>query len=291
MKNKIESMDRKVVLITGCSSGFGYLTAIFLASKGFKVFAGVRNEKKAARLIEDERYLKNNLRIVYFDVSNENSIAKALQEIAKETERIDILINNAGYGVGGTFEDLSSEEIFAQFQTNFFGVQSVTRAFLPLIKKSSDPRIINISSIAAYCGVPFLGAYLSSKWALEGFSESLRHELAYFGIKVLLLQPGIFPTAIFYENAKYADKFGTDESKYKGVSESVRDKFLNVIPLINNDSRKVPRIIHKLIIRKNPSFRTIIGLDAKIVSVMRRFLPYSLFEFFERKFFYSSFAR
>jgi NAD(P)-dependent dehydrogenase (short-subunit alcohol dehydrogenase family) len=182
--------NQRVILITGCSSGFGLLTAARLAAKGHFVWASMRDLSRK-KLLEDELAKRQTQAFIReLDVTKPSTIKKVIEEIQKTHFHIDVLVNNAGYGLAGFFEDLSEEEIRAQMEVNFFGVQSVCREVIPLMRRRSQGKIINISSIAGRVASPCLGAYNTSKWALEAFSESLYYELGLFGISVSLVEPG-----------------------------------------------------------------------------------------------------
>ncbi|MFQ6675511.1 MAG: SDR family oxidoreductase, partial [Fidelibacterota bacterium] len=189
-----------VVLITGCSSGFGLLTAARLSVRNHVVFATMRDLSAKGGLLKEVEKRGGNIRLLSLDVTDDDSIAGVHRQIVTEEGKLHVLVNNAGYGIGGFFEDLSEGEIREQMETNFFGVQKVCRAFLPLMRKTAsipgEPpvQIINISSPQGRSPYPGLGAYAASKWALEGFSESLYFELKPFGISVVVLEPGAHRT-------------------------------------------------------------------------------------------------
>ena len=186
---------KKVVLITGCSSGFGKEIAQICADE-FQVIATMRDLSKRNRLESELKQLNLTCDIQYCDVNNQQSIDKLIHYIQETYAQLHILVNNAGYGIGGYFEDLDEKEIKDQFETNFFGLQRMTRAALPLLRKSSPSKIINMSSIAGVTSTPCISAYNASKWAVEGFSESLLFECAPFNVDVVCVQPGQFKTSI-----------------------------------------------------------------------------------------------
>jgi len=167
--------NQKVILITGCSSGFGLLAAARLAGHGHLVWATMRDLAKKGPL--EQELFKHNAQafIRELDVTRPPTIKNVVEEILGAHSHIDVLINNAGYGIGGFFEDLSEEDIRSQMEVNFFGAQNACRAVIPLMRKRTQGKIINISSIAGQVGTPCLGAYNSSKWALEAFSERLSY--------------------------------------------------------------------------------------------------------------------
>ncbi len=180
----------QVVLVTGSSSGFGYLTVTHLASLGHTVYASMRDSQRRQATFSHLKRITGKIIICELDVTNSQSIENVIQQIATTEGYLDVVINNAGYGIGGFFEDLTAEEIRQQMEVNFFGVQNVTRAVIPLMRSRKKGRIINISSVAGLNASPCFGAYNASKWALEGFSESLYHELKIFGIHVCMIEPG-----------------------------------------------------------------------------------------------------
>lgn len=269
-----ETKNKKVILITGCSSGFGLVTAKKL-SQDHIVYAGVRNEAGHHHL---KTFQNNNLYSVQLDVLSLFDIQKTIQDIEKKEGKLDVLINNAGYALMGFFETLTEEEIKKQFDTNFFALQSVTRQALPLLRKSqSHPKIINISSIAGLTGTPCLGAYNASKWAVEGFSESLYFELLPFGIHVILIEPGAFKTKIFFENKKIGQDFLNPEMPTFRFSQSLMSNMDDVTQAIKNDPDQVALLIQKIIHQKNPKLRYLIGRDAQIRFWLKWALPFSVY--------------
>ena len=270
----------KVILVTGASSGFGMLSALTLAEH-HRVYATVRSLDKAKDLQEAFQKLGRSLSICEMDVTKLDSISRVLAQIETEQGRLDVLINNAGYALAGFFEDLSEDEIREQFESNFFGLQSVTRLALPLLRRSSGPqsegRIINISSIAGLTGTPFLGAYNASKWAVEGFSESLYFELLPFHIRVLLIEPGAYKTKIFNQNVRVAKGSESESSVYLAMTEHISHLIqTKVRPRLGNPDRVASFIAH-CAIKKNPRFRYILGGDARLRLWAKRLLPFSIY--------------
>lgn len=275
--------SRKVVLITGCSSGFGLLSSVYLARRGYRVVATMRNLEKRADF--DEECAKYRLKIPLYrlDVTDSATIRDCLADIKATYGRLDVLVNNAGYGIGGFFEDLTDEEFRAQMETNFFGVLNMIRESLPLLRAGAAARIINISSVAGLTATPGMGAYNASKWALEGFSESLRQELTLSGIGVFLIEPGPYPTKALGDNTRFAQKFGDKNSPNYAYSRKVYRKYRQRIQSINSDAMDIPRLIEKLISAPNPPFRSVIGPTARLRYYFRRFLPYRLVEWITRR--------
>ncbi len=180
-------MERtQVILITGASSGFGKVTAQALAGKGYVVYG-------TSRRIANGNI--GQIRMLIADVTDENSVRSAVNRIMDEQGHIDVLINNAGMGIGGALEMATDEEISSQMDTNFMGMVRMCRAVLPIMRKQRQGKIINISSIAGRIAVPYQGFYSASKFAIEGYSEALSMEVYPFGIKVCVVEPGDFKDA------------------------------------------------------------------------------------------------
>jgi NAD(P)-dependent dehydrogenase (short-subunit alcohol dehydrogenase family) len=191
--------------------------------------------------------------------------------------RIDVLINNAGFGIGGFFEDLSDDDWRAQFDTNFFGVLNVTREVLPVMRAQGKGRIINISSVSAFSGSPSLGAYASSKWALEGFSESLYMELLPFNISVVLVEPGSYRTRIFTDNARFARDFHNEKSPYFKMSCRLNEFVSAHVRASHRDPDEVAGIIASLAVARSPRFRNIIGIPSKLRCWFARHIPFEFY--------------
>jgi len=263
----------KVILVTGCSSGFGLLTAARLAAEGHLVWATMRNLSKKQDLENELARRKTKAVIRELDVTKIPTIKSVVEEIQKTHTTIDVLINNAGYGIAGFFEDLSDEDIRSQMEVNFFGVQNVCREVIPLMRKRLKGRIINISSIAGQAASPCLGAYNASKWALEGFSESLYFELGLFGISVVLVEPGLYPTHIFTENAHYASDFDNPQSPYFSINQKVRSISQQSIKNVDRDPEEVAQLIENIIKDPRPRLRYISDLSSWLRVMAQKTLP------------------
>lgn len=175
-KNMTKDKEEKVAVVTGSSSGIGLETSLLLAKNGFRTFATVRNLDKAnaIRNISDKGELP--IQVIELDVSSDKSVNTAIDKINDESKRIDVLVNNAGYSLIGALEDLSMDEIKAQFETNLFGTIRVMKAVLPIMRKQKVGTIVNVSSMAGRVGFPLFPVYSGTKFALEGVSESIRLE-------------------------------------------------------------------------------------------------------------------
>lgn len=187
------------IMVTGCSSGFGYLIARTLLNNGHTVFAGMRGlngkNAEAARKLQDQAAeTKGDIHVVELDVTDTASVNAAVRFALEKVNRIDVAVNNAGYGVGGFAETVTEAQLDRQLDVNVVGVQRVMRAVLPGMRKNKNGLIINISSVMGRLVLPFAAAYTASKYALEGLSESYRYELSGAGVDVTIIEPGGFGT-------------------------------------------------------------------------------------------------
>jgi len=276
------SVHQKVILITGCSSGFGLLMAARLCQR-HRVIATMRHLEKKGPLLQEVQRRGGKVDLKQLDVTDKESIKSTMTEIGAQYGYLDVLINNAGYGIGGFFEDLTEEEIRAQLETNFFGVQNVTRAVIPLMRQRRQGKIINISSVAGFSTLPAFGAYNASKWALEAFSESLRYELHFFGIDVVLIEPGTYKTKIFYENARYAKNFHNETSPYYSMSQLLEKRIKDYVDDLFKDPEEIAICAEKIINAKNPPFRTIPDIESRVMYLARRFLPFRFYSYILQK--------
>src|SRR5215210_1723769 len=221
MSSPPDNQGSLVAVVTGSSSGIGLATSLALARNGYLTYATMRNlaKRDSFESIADKQQLP--VRVVRLDVTDENSIKSAIQSILSETGRIDLLVNNAGYGLTGALEDIGIDEIKAQYETNLYGVIRVTQTVLPIMRKQGSGRIINISSGAGRFGFPGGSAYVSSKFALEGLSESMTYEVEQFGIQVVLVEPGVIRTN-FGENMVVAQKAQDPKSPYSQMMQRMR---------------------------------------------------------------------
>jgi short-subunit dehydrogenase len=253
----------QVALITGCSSGIGYETALMLARNGFRTFATMRNTKKSDFLQEIIRKEGLDVNIQQLDVNDNSSIENTINNIKNETNRIDVLINNAGFGLVGFFEDLTLDEIRDQFETNFFGVLNITKKIIPIMRLQKSGTIINISSGAGQVGFPGISAYVSTKFAIEGFSESLTYELLPYGIKVVIIEPGVIKTN-FFRNCKVSEHSVKKNSTY---STSL-DKFQKNIEIMQEHATSptdVAKVIIQVLGNSEPKQRYIVGNDVAMI--------------------------
>ncbi|MDH3386170.1 MAG: SDR family oxidoreductase [Nitrosopumilus sp.] len=248
----------KVALVTGSSSGIGYETALALARDGYQTFASMRDTSKAKELTKAADNEKLPIRILALDVDKEESIVDAIKEIISDVGRIDVLVNNAGYGQFGCTEDVTVDEFRKQFETNFFSVVRIIQEVAPFMRKQGSGIIVNISSVAGRMGLPGSPAYISSKFALEGLGECLRYELGMFGIKTTLIEPGVIKTK-FFESMKISDS--KTDPKYKQLTDKMLAGFKMMIEMGSPPSQ-VADVVIKAIHDKEILPRYIVGTDA-----------------------------
>jgi NAD(P)-dependent dehydrogenase (short-subunit alcohol dehydrogenase family) len=256
----------KTVLITGCSSGFGLDAAVLLAKSGWRVFATMRDPAKRGRLDTALAKVGAAAEVLQLDVTDQESIAACVAQVVAAAGKIDALVNNAGVGIGGFVEDLTLDDFRRQFETNFFGVVAVTKAVLPHMRAARAGRIVNISSIGGRTANAILSAYNASKYAVEGFSESLSFETSLFGVDVVLIEPGTFKTEIFEANRQLAPGAHDPASPYFEVTRGMEARFDKLYARAAGDPQKVAAaIVHALTVAK-PKLRYLVGTDAKIAA-------------------------
>ncbi|MGI0051417.1 MAG: SDR family oxidoreductase [Nitrososphaeraceae archaeon] len=274
MDNK-RSQQGKVAVVTGSSSGIGFETSLLLARKGFYTYATMRNLNKSQKINDVVEKENLPLKVLQLDVTHDKSVKDAIRQITDESSRIDVLVNNAGYGVMGAVEDLSLDEFKSQFETNFFGVIRVTKEVIPIMRNQGNGNIINVSSIGGKIGLPLNSAYISSKFAIEGLSESMRYELEQFGIDVILIEPGVVKTN-FFENADVVvnnndNNTSTTNNIISPYSQLTQKLFEGFEPMLNSSSSSVSsdvaEVIYQAIESNNRDIRYPVGKDA--VSIIK----------------------
>lgn len=254
--------SHNVALVTCSSSGIGYETSLALARDGFLTFATMRNLNKAEDIKSATTKESLPIRTKQLDVTDDMSVKNAVQTISSETGgRIDVLVNNAGYVLSGAFEDLAIDEIKTQYETNFFGLIRTTQAVLPIMREQKSGIIVNISSGAGRFGYPGHSAYISTKFAVEGLSESMSYELEPFGIKVVIVEPGVIMTNIV-NTMVVARKSQDPNSAYSRMMQKMANTFEG---LMKNSSSPdlVANVVLKAVKDENPNFRYLAGNDVE----------------------------
>lgn len=268
-------MSRKIAVITGSSSGIGLLAAVELAKRGFRVVATMRDLDRRGRLDEAASSARVTLDVRCLDVTEFHAISGFVDMVVRDYGRVDVLVNNAGFAVAGFAEDLTLEEVRLQFETNFFGHVAVTQAALPIMRQQHAGHIIMISSIGGLHGAMSLSSYSAAKFALEGWSESLRLEVNPLGIKVVLVEPGSFQTDIWTRNVHIGRKMLDGSSPNRERGARMKEQ---VQKLRKRDPIKVAQVIARIAQEPDPRLRYVIGPDAHLQLWLKRLLPWKWHE-------------
>ncbi|MFZ3087113.1 MAG: oxidoreductase [Methylotenera sp.] len=262
-------MKSKIAIVTGASSGIGEATAELLANSGYKVYGTSRKGAQVAR----------SHKMIALDVNSEASIEAALKEIVQIEGRIDLVVNNAGFGVApGGAEESSIEQSKMIFDTNFFGIVRMTRAVVPYMRRQGEGRIINIGSILGLIPAPYMATYAATKHAVEGFSESLDHELRTRGIRVSVVEPGYTNTR-FEANTQEVDAKLDEYS----IARKALAKLIKISVAGGDDPKVVANVVLKAANAKHPKLRYAAGKLAYRLSILRRFAPATLVDIGIRK--------
>lgn len=249
----------------------GRATAEYLSKHDFIVYAGTRSVKK----LEDLNH--KNIIPIYLDITDQESINKTIEFIYKEHKQIDVLVNNAGYGLVSTLEDVSEEEMLSQFNINVFGVLRVCKSVIPIMREKEDGIIINISSFLGKIGLPLLTMYNSSKYAVEGITDSLRYELKDFNIRVHSIMPGFFDTNFARENLVTNTKTFSEDSPYASLVSNLAPVIVEQINS-GNSASEIGKMILEVINNDKFPARSTIGDKAKKFIPMRKELSDEDFE-------------
>jgi NAD(P)-dependent dehydrogenase (short-subunit alcohol dehydrogenase family) len=269
---------QQIALITGSSSGIGFETSLLLARNGIYTYATMRNPSNSQEILDITKKECLPLKVLTLDVTDEKSTQKAADMVMYEQNRIDILVNNAGYSLVGALEQISMDEIKEEFETNFFGIIKLIQKVLPQMRKQRSGRIINVSSLAGRIGLPIASAYVSSKFALEGLSESLKYEVQDFGIYVILIEPGVIKTN-FIKNLKIGKQVITSENGDVNTSSAdlpyadISQKRISAFkPRFEKGSspKEVADTILEAVTCDKPKFRYIVGQDASKLMEIRK---------------------
>jgi len=271
--------EEKVAVVTGSSSGIGLLTAVELARNSYRVVATMRNLANSGRLEEaaQKAGVRERIELRRLDITEFDSLPEGVEAIVRDHRRIDVLVNNAGFSVAGFAEDMTLDELRHQLETNFFGNVAMTKAVLPVMRAQRSGHIITITSVGGLLGNPMLSAYCASKYALEGWSESLRIETHSVGIRVSLVEPGAYDTDIWERNVVIAkgslDPASPNKERSQRFAEFVKSRAKH-----RRDAREVAQLIVRIAHDPNPKLRYLIGGDAKIQVWLKRLVPWRRYE-------------
>ena len=255
---------KKVALVTGVSSGIGREIARLLAESGFRVFGSTRRDDSKLDLPGVQR--------IAMDVTDDASVTRAVSAIVNQTGRIDVLVNNAGYALMGSIEETSLPEAKAQFETNFFGVMRLVAAVLPQMRRQGSGRIVNISSVVGFLPAPYWGVYGASKYAVEGYTESLDHEVRGFGIRALLVEPTFAKTNLSSHGIAVRNSLDAYAEEKKTVTGIIRHGIEN-----GTDPRAVAETVLQALTDRSPRLRYPVAEGRKL-ALLRRLIPPAMFD-------------
>jgi len=257
-------LKNKTTLVTGVSSGIGREIAQLLAERGARVFGTVRNPQSAKPI--------HGVELVRMDVTDDASVSAAVQSIEQKAGPVELLINNAGYSFMGALEETSIEEARQQFETNLFGVLRVTNAILPGMRQQGYGRIVNISSVLGFLPAPYMGIYAASKHAVEGYTETLDHEIRRFGVRALLVEPAYTRTELS-GNTKFSritlDTYADEKKRLTDATQQNIER--------GDDPHMVAEAVWNALTAKTPRLRYPVGKGIAL-SRMRRFVPARMFD-------------
>lgn len=271
--------QQNIAVVTGSSSGIGLLTTIELALNGYQVVATMRNLERSGRLEEaaQKAAVRDKLELRRLDITEFDTLGPAVDQVVHSYGRIDVLVNNAGFPVVGFGEDLLLQEYRKQLETNFFGNVAMTKAVLPVMREQKSGHIIQVTSVSGRVGQPVVSAYCASKFALEGLSESLRIETHSLGIRVVIVEPGVFDTDIWERNLYIGEHARHPSSPNRERSRRFAD-FVKNNARSRPDAREVARLIVRIAKNPNPRLRYIVGADARMQVWLRRIAPWKTYE-------------
>ena len=267
---------RGIVLITGASSGIGMATALYMAERGFRVVGTSRAKGRLAELETEAANRGLPVAGVELDINSEAGLTGTLTAIVEEHGPVSALVNNAGYGLFGPVQTLTTDELRSLFETNVFAVARLIRAVLPGMTEQGGGTIVNVSSILGRIGAPFHGAYASSKFALEGLTESLRTEVWPLGVRVVLVEPGLFRTAFPENQLMAADIESDDGAPYDRYVRAYRSRVRGAFNR-GGDPALVAKVIHGIVRSRRPRLRYPVGMDSRAGSMAARVLPERVF--------------
>lgn len=273
-------MNKPIAIITGASSGIGWVTCLELARKGFRVKAMVRDMTKVPHLtkILHQQDLQDAIEFYPLDVTSNESVQYFKEQIVGKLPSIDVLVNNAGFASAGFSEETPIEEYKKQFDTNFFGLIAVTQAVLPQMRKQGSGKVFNMSSISGKIGYPSLSPYVSSKFAVEGYSESLRLEVKLYGIDVVLIEPGSFQTNIWSSGNHVTQKSREQSSPYYSYMKNIENVIEKGQHRFGNPE-DIAKLITKLALQKEvKKLRYCIGRGVRTSIFLKSIIPWTLWE-------------
>jgi short-subunit dehydrogenase len=273
-------MNAKTILVTGSTAGIGRAVALHLARGGHRVIATGRTESKLAELSREAEAAGLAVETVRLDVTDGASIDAARAEVDRLTDGrgLDVLVNNAGFGLGGPVESLTDGELRAQFDTNVFGLLAVTRAFLPKMRDRRAGTVVNVSSMGGRITFPYLGAYHATKYAVEAFSDALRLELRPFGVAVSLVEPGMISTEFSGRAVGTIEHKKDDASPYGALVRAGEGRWLRMERRMSAGPEVIARVVERIAASRRPRARYVAPFHAKLALFMKTLLPTRWFD-------------
>lgn len=276
MTNSLSVAEPKIALVTGCSSGIGFGLVAPLLQAGFVVFASLRGKDSRGLLFQEQlQQHPNRLILVELDVNSDSDRQAVIDQIENQFGRLDVLVNNAGLGVFGALENVAESELRKQIETNVTSLALLTQAALPLLRKSRG-KLINLSSVLGRISLPLTSLYCLSKFAVEGLSEALYHELKPYGVQVCLIEPGGHRTQ-FNQNLTWGTRIVKDSQAYSEETQRYRGDMRALIEQRGVPPENVVKAIMKVINTKRSPLRVTVGVDSTGACLLKRIIPESLF--------------
>lgn len=263
------STDKHIALITGAGSGIGQATAELFAEHGWQVIAGVRDPNKY-----HTTFRHTAIQVEAIDVTQPDSIFTVIQEVVAMYGRIDVLVNNAGHGLFGAFEQCTPAEIQQQYEVNVFGVMNMCRAVIPVMRQQQSGSIVNISSMGGKFAVPYYNLYTSTKFAIEGFSEGLYYELLPFGIRVKVIEPGGIRTDFYGRSQKNGSRI-IDVPLYDTIGQKLQH-FYNASGSAGLPPAAAAQVIYRAATSQARRMRYAVGLQARLNMLMFKLFPHQI---------------
>lgn len=270
--------DRKIALVTGAATGFGLLTSVELAKAGYEVWATMRDPSKKGDLEKAAREagVPSRITVERLDVNDQASVDACAAKVHAQVPSLALLVNNAGFGMSGFAEDVSIDELKKQLETNFFGAVRTTKAFLGKMREQGDGLVVNVTSGWGRIGPPGSSSYAASKWALEGWSESLHFEVRRHGVRVVLVEPGAFKTEIWNKRL-YAEGARSATSVYRERQDRLEVRTAEYLKTLTSEPIAVAHTIARVAQMRRPALRYPVGNDVRFGLALRKLLPESVF--------------
>ena len=272
----VTNREAQTVLITGASAGIGKVTCLYLAEKGYNVIGTSRASSRLGDLYSEADQRGVTVHGLELDINNDAEVQRVMPKVFNQFGEIHALVNNAGYGLWGPLEIVSIDEMKTLFETNVFAVLRMTQVVLPAMIERRAGKIVNISSVLGRLAIPFNGAYASSKYALEGLSESMNHEVSPFGVHVALVEPGLLETE-FQRSQVRTQRADDPNLAYAPYVQRYNDRH-QTFDKLASDPVKVAKVIHKIIRSRRPALRHPVGLESHAGIMGTRLLPGRLFQ-------------